>query len=125
MPWRCDAATATSLFAVCVGRLSERLRLPAATYAEDPYLSGEYATSFVRGFQEAPEAPGTLLAGATCKHLVANSMEQSCDGGQCYGREDFDAQISMRDLVDSYLYPFQQCVESGKAAGLMCSCQCR
>ena len=40
-------------------------------------------------------------------------MEQSCDGGQCHGREDFDAQISMRDLVDSYLYPFQQCVEKG------------
>eukprot|EP01046_Picozoa_sp_COSAG06_P031098 COSAG06_NODE_3000_length_5979_cov_12.330272_4_plen_122_part_00 len=91
------------------------------TPGEDPFLSGEYATHFVKGFQEAPEAPGTLLAGATCKHFVANSMEQSCDGGQCHGREDFDAIVPVRDLVDSYLYPFQQCVERGKAAGLMCS----
>ena len=76
----------------------------------------------MKGFQEAPEAPGTLLAGATCKHFVANSMEKSCDGGQCHGREDYDAIVPMRDLVDSYLYPFQQCVEKGQAVGLMCSC---
>ena len=40
------------------------------------------------------------------------------------GREvaDYDAIVAMRDLVDSYLYPFQQCVEKGQAAGLMCSC---
>lgn len=49
-------------------------------------------------------------------------MEKSCAGGQCHGREDFDAAVSMRDLVDSYLPPFQACVERGKAAGLMCSC---
>ena len=84
---------------------------------EDPYLSGEYATAWVRGFQVAPEAPNTLLAGATCKHFVANSMEKSCDGGQCHGREDYDARVTMRDLVDSYLYPFRQCVEQGKAVG--------
>ena len=50
----------------------------------------------MKGFQEAPEAPGTLLAGATCKHFVANSMEKSCDGGQCHGREDYDAIVPMR-----------------------------
>jgi len=74
---------------------------------EDPYLSGEYGTHFVRGFQQAPEAPGTLLAVATCKRkvhkrsghcvwlvghsdrlvaiadFVANSMEKSCDDGVC------------------------------------------
>ena len=49
-------------------------------------------------------------------------MEKSCAGGQCHGREDFDAVVSMRDMVDSYLPPFQACVERGKAAGLMCSC---
>ena len=48
-------------------------------------------------------------------------MEKSCDGGVCHGREDFDAQVSIRDLLDSYLVPFQACVERGKSIGLMCS----
>ena len=38
---------------------------------EDPKLSSEYATNFVKGFQVAPEAPDQLLVGATCKHFVA------------------------------------------------------
>lgn len=42
-------------------------------------------------------------------------------GGVEYGREDFNAIVSQQDLVDSYLAPFQQCVEAGNAAGLMCS----
>ena len=29
--------------------------------------------------------------------------------------------ISSQDLIDSYLAPFQQCVEKGKVSGLMCS----
>ena len=91
------------------------------TPGEDPMLSGAYAEAFVRGFQEAPEAPGTLLAGATCKHFVANSMEKSSDDGITFGRENFDAIVNQRDLVDSYLAPFQVCVEKGNAAGLMCS----
>ena len=47
---------------------------------EDPYLSSQYAIHFVAGYQNAPEAPDTLLIGATCKHFVANSMERSVDG---------------------------------------------
>ena len=86
-------------------------------------LSGEYAEHFLRGYQENPDVPETMMIGGTCKHFVANSMEKSCDDGICHGREDFDAIVSLRDLVDSYLPPFQQCVTKGKAAGLMCSCK--
>jgi beta-glucosidase-like glycosyl hydrolase len=83
-------------------------------------LSGEYATQFVRGYQEAPESPDTLMVGATCKHFVANSMEKSSDDGITHGREDFNAIVTPQDMVDSYLAPFQSCVERGRAAGLMC-----
>ncbi len=44
---------------------------------EDPYTTGQYASNFVRGFQESPESPGQLLASACCKHFVANEMEAS------------------------------------------------
>ena len=37
------------------------------TPGEDPYVSGEYATSFVRGFQESSADKQHILASACCK----------------------------------------------------------
>ena len=72
------------------------------TPGEDPYLSGEYATHFVRGFQEAPQDEGHLLASACCKHYVANSMDGTTQAdGEHHDRNHVDSQITMRDLVDS------------------------
>ncbi len=48
---------------------------------EDPYLVGEYAISFTKGFQEAPEDPTHLMASACCKHYVANEMESTTQNG--------------------------------------------
>ena len=84
------------------------------TPGEDPYLSGQYAINFVKGFQEHPEAPGEVMASACCKHYVANSMDGSTVDGHTATRVDFDAVISEQDLVDSYLAPFQACVEEGE-----------
>ena len=91
------------------------------TPGEDPYLSGEYAINFVKGFQEHPEAPGEVMASACCKHYVANSMDGSTVDGHTATRVDFDAVITEQDLVDSYLAPFQACVEQGDVTSLMCS----
>jgi beta-glucosidase-like glycosyl hydrolase len=91
------------------------------TPGEDPYLSGEYATNFVQGFQEAPEDPSHVMASACCKHYVANEMEHSNVDGYQNDRYHFDADVPMQDLVDSYMVPFQACVEKGKVTSLMCS----
>ena len=40
-------------------------------------------------------------------------------------RHTIDANITQQDLIDSYLAPFQACVEQGKVSGLMCSCESR
>ena len=88
---------------------------------EDPYLSGEYATAFVQGFERNPDDTTHIQASACCKHYAANSMEHATEGFETYTRHTIDANISMRDLVDSYLAPFQACVEQGKVTGLMCS----
>ena len=83
-------------------------------------LAGAYASEFVKGMQENPDAPaGVLQTGCVCKHFIANSMEKSSDDGITFGRENYDAQVSMQDLVDSYMPAFRDCVEKGKAAGLM------
>ena len=91
------------------------------TPGEDPYLSGQYAAAFVKGMQEAPEDAGHLLASACCKHYVANSMDSSKVDGVAHWRNEFDAALSTRDLLDSYMPPFQACVEVGRVSGLMCS----
>ena len=91
------------------------------TPGEDPYLTGEYATSFVTGFEVSEDDPTHLQASACCKHYVANSMDHSTVAGETWDRTTFDANISMRDLVDSYMLPFQACVEKGHVSGLMCS----
>eukprot|EP00325_Prymnesiales_sp_UTEX-LB-985_P000241 CAMPEP_0174703322 /NCGR_PEP_ID=MMETSP1094-20130205/7308_1 /TAXON_ID=156173 /ORGANISM="Chrysochromulina brevifilum, Strain UTEX LB 985" /LENGTH=773 /DNA_ID=CAMNT_0015901231 /DNA_START=17 /DNA_END=2338 /DNA_ORIENTATION=+ len=88
---------------------------------EDPYLVGEYAEWFVKGMEQAPEDEGHLQASACCKHYAANSMEHTTEGGQTHTRHDFSATITQQDLVDSYLFPFQSCVEKGRVSGLMCS----
>lgn len=43
------------------------------------------------------------------------------ENGITWSRHNFSATINKQDLVDSYLAPFQTCVEKGKVSGLMCS----
>jgi len=88
---------------------------------EDPYHVGEYAEWFVKGFEQAPEDEEHIQASACCKHYAANSMEHTTEGGQTHTRHDFSANITQQDLVDSYLLPFQACVEKAQVSGLMCS----
>lgn len=105
---------------LCVGCATRRraalLRPPLyslETAGEDPFASGAYARAFVTGFQTAKEAPFPLQASATCKHFVANEYEGH--------REGMDVSLSAQDLVDSYLPPFQACVEEGQVSGIMCA----
>lgn len=91
------------------------------TPGEDPYLSGEYATQFVQGFERHPEDKEHIQASACCKHYVANEMEGSTVAGQTLTRRTIDAQVSQQDLMDSYMVPFQACVEKGQVTSLMCS----
>jgi beta-glucosidase-like glycosyl hydrolase len=88
---------------------------------EDPYLSGEYAVAFVTAFEKLPEDPTHLAASACCKHYVANSLEDSRYAGTHHTRYSADPTISDQDLVDSYMAPFQKCVEVGRVSSLMCS----
>ena len=91
------------------------------TPGESAYLSGEYATAFIRGLQNSEADPGHWAAGATCKHYVANSMEHTTEVGVTHDRAEFNASVPMQDLVGEYMVPFQACVEKGASSGLMCS----
>ena len=90
---------------------------------EDPTLTAGYAVNFVRGLQEGEgDDGGHVQIIATCKHFIANSLEN----WQGHTRHNFDARVDPRDLADYYAVPFQACVKSvasggGGALGIMCS----
>lgn len=54
---------------------------------------------------------------ATCKHYAGNDLEKwgSVD------RHNFDAKITLQDLAEYYLQPFQQCARDSKVGSFMCS----
>ena len=85
-------------------------------YGEDPLLAGRLAASLVRGVQwngaDGPGAAG-LKVYATIKHYTGYQVETN--------RFGFDANVSERDLVMTYLLPFQVAAAEGGNVGAMCA----
>ena len=74
------------------------------TWGEDPYLTGEMGAAFVRGMQG--DDPRYLKTAACAKHYAVHSGPEKL-------RHGFDAQVSMRDLHETYLPAFHALVEAG------------
>jgi hypothetical protein len=74
----CVVLVVSSVASSCVITEATKWSMRAS---QDPYLVGEYAINFVKGFQEAPEDPTHLMASACCKHYVANEMENTNQNG--------------------------------------------
>ncbi|CAK9040358.1 Probable beta-D-xylosidase 6 (AtBXL6), partial [Durusdinium trenchii] len=87
------------------------------TPGEDPKLNGDYAAAFVSAFQSSDVDPKRLKASACCKHFAAYNLEQ----WHGHNRMSFDAQVSDRDMHETYLPAFESCVRRGKVSSLMCS----
>ena len=82
---------------------------------EDPVLASRYATQYIHGLQEGEDKKHVQII-ATCKHFIANSLEN----WEGHTRHNFDAKVPKQDLADYYAKPFQACVQDGKAWGIMC-----
>ena len=72
------------------------------TYGEDPYLTGQLGMAVVRGLQGPSDAP-VLKAHACAKHYAVHS-------GPEWNRHSYDAQVSERDLRETYLPAFKDLV---------------
>jgi beta-glucosidase len=81
------------------------------TYGEDPYLTGRMAVAFVTGLQG--KDPRYLKVVSTPKHYAVHSGPEP-------ERHSFDARVSERDLVETYLPAFRTAVVEGKADSIMC-----
>ncbi|MDR2534951.1 MAG: glycoside hydrolase family 3 C-terminal domain-containing protein [Treponema sp.] len=75
------------------------------TYGEDPYLTSRIGLAFVQGLQG--EDPDNQLKAAACaKHFAVHSGPES-------QRHTFNAQVSKKDLFETYLPAFKLLVEHG------------
>ncbi len=80
------------------------------TYGEDPYLTGELATSFINGLQG--NDPKYFKTIATSKHFAVHSGPEKL-------RHSFDVDVSDRDLYETYLPAFRKTVKDAKVYSIM------
>ncbi len=80
------------------------------TYGEDPYLTAECGKAFIAGIQGSDDR--YLKAAACAKHYAVHSGPEGL-------RHSFDAEVSDKDLWETYLYAFEECVIEAKVESVM------
>lgn len=80
------------------------------SYGEDPYLTSRLAVAFIRGIQGDDEK--YLKAAACAKHFAVHSGPES-------ERHKFNAEVSKKDLWETYLPAFKASVKEAHVAGVM------
>lgn len=80
------------------------------TYGEDPYLTSRLGVAFVKGLQG--NDPKYVKLVATPKHFAAHSGPEE-------GRSSFDAEVSAKDLEETYLPAFEATIVEGGALSIM------
>ncbi|WP_229688794.1 glycoside hydrolase family 3 C-terminal domain-containing protein [Puia dinghuensis] len=81
------------------------------TYGEDPYLTARMGVALVRGFQG--NDPRYLKVAACAKHYAVHSGPERL-------RHHFDAEVTQKDLWETYLPAFHALVNAGVEA-VMCA----
>lgn len=77
------------------------------TYGEDPYLTARMGTAFVKGLQG--DDRDHLKVAACAKHFAVHSGPEKL-------RHEFDAEVSKKDLFETYLPAFKALVDAGVEA---------
>jgi beta-glucosidase len=80
------------------------------TYGEDPYLTGRMGLRFVQGMQGSD--PRYFKTVATAKHYAVHSGPEPL-------RHEFNAEVSERDLRETYLPAFRTLVREGGVYSVM------
>lgn len=80
------------------------------TYGEDPYLTSRLGVRFIQGLQGHDKK--YLKAAACAKHFAVHSGPEDL-------RHSFNAEVSEKDLNETYLPAFKACVQEGKVEAVM------
>lgn len=79
------------------------------TYGEDPYLSSRLGVAYVKGLQGDKE---TMKAAACVKHFAVHSGPEAL-------RHEFNAEVSLKDLRETYLPAFEAVVKEAHVEAVM------
>ncbi len=79
------------------------------TYGEDPYLTAECGTAFVKGLQGNGDV---LKTASTIKHFASHSGPEA-------ERHHFNAVVSAKDLEETYFPAFRRIIRDAGADGVM------
>ena len=79
------------------------------TYGEDPYLTAQMGTAFIKGLQGDGKY---RKLDATIKHFAVHSGPESL-------RHEFDVEVSEKDLYETYLYAFKYCIDNADPSAVM------
>lgn len=79
------------------------------TYGEDPYLTSRLGVAFVKGLQGEGEV---MKAAACAKHFAVHSGPEAL-------RHEFDAEVSLKDLYETYLPAFEALVKEADVESVM------
>lgn len=82
------------------------------TYGEDPYLTSRLGMAFVKGLQG--DNPKYLKTAACAKHFAVHSGPERL-------RHEFNAQVSPKDLRETYLPAFKALVTEAHVEAVMCA----
>ncbi len=90
-------------------------------FGEDPAHMAGLVKRFVTGLQNnslghSTDANGQLLAAACCKHFAAYDIENIPAA-----RQDFSANVTPRNMWETYMPAFEACIVEAKAAHVMCA----
>jgi beta-glucosidase len=80
------------------------------TFGEDPYLTSRLGVRYIQGLQGHDE--NYLKSAACAKHFAVHSGPEDI-------RHSFNAEVSTRDLYETYLPAFEACVKEGKVEAVM------
>ena len=79
------------------------------TYGEDPFLTSRLGVAFIKGLQ----GDGEYLKSAACaKHFAVHSGPEEL-------RHEFDAEVSQKDLYETYLPAFEASVKEADVEAVM------
>ena len=80
------------------------------TYGEDPYLAGKLGVAFVKGLQGNDDK--YLKTAACAKHFAVHSGPEG-------ERHSFNAVVSRKDMYETYLPAFKECVKKAGVEAVM------
>lgn len=80
------------------------------TYGEDPYLTGQLGIAYINGLQG--DHPRYMKAAACAKHFAVHSGPEDL-------RHSFNAEATVKDMYETYLPAFRDCVIDAKVEAVM------